>query len=89
MACSSIVRDTLDEGKRKATQMTKIWESATLTAEQAHRLLGDRVISRGGFYAAIKRNEVPHLRLGKRILIPRVAFENWLQSASLTGGRAA
>jgi len=46
-----------------------------------HALLGKDKISRGAFYAAIKRNEVPHIRLGKRILIPRHAFEGWIAAA--------
>jgi len=55
-------------------------KSAALTAEQALKLLG-RVISRASFYAAINRGEVPHRRLGKRIIIPRHAFMEWLESA--------
>ncbi len=63
---------------------------ATLTVDQAHALIGKNKISRGGFYAAIGRNEVPHLRLGHRILIPRHAFERWLESAGQnTTGQAA
>ena len=54
---------------------------ATLSVDEAHALLGKRKISRGGLYAAIKRREVPHLRLGHRILIPRHAFMQWLESA--------
>jgi excisionase family DNA binding protein len=55
--------------------------AATLTVEEAHALLGKDKIGRGGFYAAINRREVPHLRLGNRILIPRHAFIQWLESA--------
>jgi excisionase family DNA binding protein len=51
---------------------------ATLTVDEAHALLGVRKISRGALYAAVNRGEVPHVRLGKRILIPRYAFERWL-----------
>lgn len=55
-------------------------ESAALTPDQALALLGKRVISRASFYAAINRGEVPHRRLGKRIIIPRHAFLRWLES---------
>jgi hypothetical protein len=55
-------------------------EPAALTATQAHAMLG-KVISRAGFYAAINRGEVPHRKLGKRIIIPRRAFLEWLESA--------
>jgi len=51
-----------------------------MTAEQALALLGG-VISRASFYAAIRRGEVPHRRLGKRIIIPRHAFLRWLEAA--------
>lgn len=55
---------------------------AALTPDQAHALLGTRVISRASFYAAINRGEVPHRRLGKRIIIPRAAFEKWLDAGN-------
>jgi len=59
--------------------------AASLTPDQAHALLGGTdVISRATFYDAIKRGQIPHLRLGaRRILIPRVAFQRWLESAGL------
>jgi excisionase family DNA binding protein len=54
-------------------------ESVTLTVDEAHALIGKDKISRGAFYAAINRREVPHIRLGKRILIPRNALNQWLE----------
>ncbi len=62
---------------------------ATLTVDEAHRIIGKDKISRGGFYAAIKRKEIPHLRLGHRILIPRHAFLRWLESAGQSTTEAA
>ncbi|MCL6508603.1 MAG: helix-turn-helix domain-containing protein [Bryobacteraceae bacterium] len=53
---------------------------AAMTVKQALALLGG-VISRAAFYAAIQRGEVPHRRLGKRIIIPRYAFLRWLEAA--------
>ena len=35
-------------------------------------------------YEAIKRNEIPHLRIGRRIILPKSAIDEWLKSA---GGR--
>ncbi len=43
-----------------------------LTAEEARTRLR---ISRNGIYNAILRGEIPHIKIGKRILIPRLAFE--------------
>ncbi len=64
-------------------------ESAALTPDQAHALLGIRVISRASFYNAINRGEVPHLRLGKRIIIPRHSFYRWLETAGGLRGAGA
>ena len=64
-------------------------KNATLTVDEAHRIIGKDKISRGGFYAAINRKEVPHLRLGHRILIPRHAVMKWLESAGQSPTEAA
>jgi excisionase family DNA binding protein len=61
--------------------MDKQVPNATLSVDEAHALIGKENISRGGFYNALNRGEVPNVRLGKRILIPRHAFERWLESA--------
>lgn len=56
----------------------------TMSADEAHAAVGgNAVISRATFYAAINRGQVPHLRLGKRILIPRHAFMQWLETAGV------
>ena len=64
-------------------------KDATLTVDQAHQIIGKDKISRGGFYAAINRREVPHLRLGHRILIPRHAFMKWLEAAGQSANEEA
>ncbi len=43
-------------------------ERQTITVPEAARLLG---IGRGSCYEAIKRNELPHIKIGKRILVPK------------------
>jgi excisionase family DNA binding protein len=75
----------IGKSNTKENQMDRNADGATLTVDQAHGIIGENNISRGGFYAAINRNEVPHLRLGSRILIPRSAFMRWLEAA---GGKA-
>jgi len=59
-------------------------EGLGLTVDEAHALLGKDKISRGAFYNAIGRNEIPHVKLGHRILIPRAAFMKWLESGVTT-----
>lgn len=51
----------------------------TLTVVQAARLLG---IGRTQAYEAVRRRQLPALRLGKRILVPRAALERMLEQAA-------
>ena len=47
----------------------------TLTVEEAAALLG---IGRNSAYQAIARGEIPVLRVGRRLLVPRAALERRL-----------
>ena len=47
-------------------------ERLTLTVAEAARLLG---ISRGACYEAIRVGQVPSIRIGRRVLVPRARFE--------------
>ena len=47
----------------------------TLTVEEARKQLG---LSRGATYEAIRRGEIPSIRIGRRIIIPRVPLERML-----------
>ncbi len=51
----------------------------TLTVDEAAAALG---ISRAFAYEAVTRNEIPHIRIGRRILIPRAALDRMLQGAT-------
>ena len=53
-------------------------ESLVFTVEEAR---GKLRISRGLMYEAIRRGEIPSIRLGRRILIPRLALEKLLDQA--------
>ncbi len=55
-------------------------ESTTLvmTVEDAGTLLG---LSRPSAYLAVKRGEIPVIRLGKRLVVPRAALEKMLAEA--------
>ena len=54
-------------------------EEAVYTIEKVARLLG---IGRSSAYAAARRGEIPTVRIGKRLLVPKVAFERLLQSTN-------
>ena len=43
----------------------------TMTVEEAGKLLG---IGRSSAYGAIRRGELPSLKIGRRILVPRSAL---------------
>lgn len=47
----------------------------TLTVEEAAAMLG---VSRGLAYESVKRGDIPSLKIGKRIVIPRPALERML-----------
>jgi excisionase family DNA binding protein len=49
----------------------------TLTVEEAASALG---ISRSFAYEAISKGEIPCIRIGKRILVPKIALEKMLES---------
>lgn len=50
----------------------------TLSVDEAARLLG---IGRSSAYEAVRRGEIPTLRIGRRILVPRTAIERMLNGA--------
>jgi excisionase family DNA binding protein len=54
-----------------------------MTVNEAAVRLG---ISRGSAYAAARRGELPAIRLNRRIVVPRVAFQRWLESAAAGSG---
>ncbi len=50
-------------------------ERETLTVEEAGRILG---IGRNKAYEAVQSGDIPSLRFGKRIVVPRKAFDRLL-----------
>jgi excisionase family DNA binding protein len=49
----------------------------TYTVEEVARLLG---ISRNSAYEAVRRGEIPTIRIGRRILVPRNRLDDLLES---------
>ncbi len=52
----------------------------TLTVEEAAATLG---ISRAFAYEAVRRGEIPSIRIGRRVLVPRAALERLLDDDML------
>lgn len=61
-------------------------ERLTITVEEAARLLG---ISRAFAYLLVARNELPSLKLGRRVVIPRRALERLLDLDAPVSGSAS
>ena len=53
-------------------------ESATLSVEETAKVLG---IGRNSAYEGVRTGEIPSIRIGKRILVPRLALEQILKGA--------
>ena len=47
-------------------------ERLTVTVEEAARMLG---ISRNSAFEAARRGDIPTLRIGRRLLVPKVALQ--------------
>ena len=58
--------------------MKENMESATLSVEETAKVLG---IGRNSAYEGVRTGEIPSIRIGKRILVPRLALEQFLKSA--------
>jgi excisionase family DNA binding protein len=60
-------------------------ERLTFTVDEAAAILG---IGRNTAYEAIRRREIPSVRFGRRLLVPRNALENLLAAATRQPARA-
>lgn len=57
-----------------------------LSVEEARKLLG---LSRGLMYEAVRSGQLPSVRIGRRILIPRAALKRLLEEADIRHARSA
>jgi excisionase family DNA binding protein len=53
-------------------------QKLTLTIEETGKQLG---IGRNAAYSAVKKGEIPSIKIGRRLLVPRVALDRLLASA--------
>lgn len=54
-------------------------EKVVITVNEAAKLLG---ISRGSAYEAIRRNQIPNIRIGRRIIVPVIRLNAMLSGNS-------
>ncbi len=77
-----------DSGEsRESTQprATPAPDRLTLTVPEAARLLG---VGRTLLYRELQDGHLPHVRLGRRILVPREALARWLAAGGMPGAQA-
>ena len=58
-------------------------ESMTITVQEAAKLLG---ISKNLCYDAVARGQIPAVRVGRRLLVPRLALQNLLAETNHDDG---
>ena len=58
----------------------KIDQRLCITVPEAAKLLG---VSRNHGYGLAKRGEIPVLKFGSRVVVPKVAFEKMLKDCSV------
>ncbi len=67
------------EGRSSGAASTSASGRLTLTVEEAAALLG---ISRAFAYETVRRGEIPSIRIGRRVLVPRVALDRLVNGPS-------
>lgn len=55
-------------------------ERVTLTVLEVAKALG---INRNVAYDSVRRGEIPSIRVGRRLLVPKIAFDQLLASAKI------
>ena len=59
-------------------------ERQTANVEEAARLLG---IGRNSAYVAVRQGEIPVIRIGRRMVVPRAALDRLLSGQGIAGER--
>jgi excisionase family DNA binding protein len=68
-----------DSGSATATHaVAPVEDRLVFTVEEAAQLLG---ISRSFAYEAVQCGDIPSMRIGKRILVPKAALQRFLESS--------
>jgi excisionase family DNA binding protein len=66
-----------------AGAVSPVEDRLVFTVEEAAQLLG---ISRSFAYEAVQRGEIPSMRIGRRILVPKAALERFLSELGSEAG---
>ena len=66
--------------KKAGEDIVDSQERLAFSVDEARRLLG---LGRGSMYEAVRTGQIPSIRIGRRIIIPRVGIEQLLAKASM------
>jgi len=69
-------RGAATQSRTAAGAMAPVENRLVFTVEEAAQLLG---ISRSFAYEAVQRGDIPSMRIGRRILVPKVALQRLLE----------
>ncbi len=78
-----------EQGGKRRGVLSSQWDSRdAFTVEETGKILG---ISRASAFAAANRGDIPTIRIGKRLIVPRRALEKLLgiEDANVAADRAA
>jgi excisionase family DNA binding protein len=78
LSCSLSVGVRDEESTMSESESTTAAAPLVLTVEEAARLLG---ISRAHAYELVARAELAHIRLGRRVVVPRRAIDQLIENA--------
>ncbi len=85
LASGGAAPDVAQGDDRSPGAITSGGERLTLTVEEAAAALG---ISRASAYEAVHHGQIPCIRIGRRILVPRIALDRLLSAAGGVSGDA-
>ena len=69
-------------GNRRATSSQLRQHQLAVSVKQAAKLIG---VGKNTMYAAVAAGDVPHVKVGRRILIPVARLEQWLEENTQEG----
>ena len=77
-----------DQHAKQREKESKLDTGALYTVNRLHERIGKKNITRQALYLAIQRGEIPSVRIGRRILIPRDHFETMLSGSRIANPAA-
>lgn len=68
------------KSKNPKVRRGKTRDQANAIYQSVEELAKELGISRQSAYAALRNNTIPHIRLGKRYVLPRAAIAEWFRN---------